>query len=319
MTRAATHAGTWYSNSTARLKKDIHAFLGATDAQKPTQSHLARMIVAPHAGYRYSGNVIGQAYRAVSSFSLPHVKKAESKDEKPIRRIFVFGPSHFYATKQCDLSPFSEFNTPLGTIASDHDVIAALRATKLFGETTAKQDEREHSIEMQLPFIRAQFPNVPIVPILVGNLTRAAELRYASALLPYLLDPSTRVVVSSDFCHYGPRYDFTPRPSKAMSPRAFVETLDMHAIHAISTRSATTFTATLRTHPNTICGRHAISLVLEVITQGGFIKNTPPPVRMLAYAQSHTPATHKHDDGDDDNDDDEDDTNFVSYAALALL
>jgi len=82
---------------------------------------------------------------------------------------------------------------------------------------TKKQDEQEHSLEMHLPFLSKVFQghNVNLVPILVGNLTKAKEQEYGQILAPYLDDNETLFVISSDFCHWGQDFDYMPHDKKS--------------------------------------------------------------------------------------------------------
>ena len=92
----------------------------------------------------------------------------------------------------------------------------SLNFTGKFGQMTKKQDEQEHSLEMHLPFIAKVFKghNVSLVPILVGNLTKAKEKEYGKILAPFFEDKETLFIVSSDFCHWGDDFDYMPHNQK---------------------------------------------------------------------------------------------------------
>ena len=100
-----------------------------------------RAIIAPHAGYRFSGETAAHAYAALSA--------ARSR----VRRVFVLGPSHHWFTRRCALSQMTSYETPLGDLAIDADTYAALRETGKFDTMSKQVDEDEHSIEMHLPYI----------------------------------------------------------------------------------------------------------------------------------------------------------------------
>lgn len=75
-----------------------------------------------------------------------------------------------------------------------------------------KIDEKEHSLEMHIPFIKKVFGDHPMkmVPIMVGNLSAKSEQAYGKKLAPYLQDDQTLFIISSDFCHWGANFDYYP-------------------------------------------------------------------------------------------------------------
>lgn len=103
----------------------------------------ARAIIAPHAGYSYSGPAAAWAYKAV--------------DWSKAKRIFLLGPSHHYYLDNCAFSQCKTYSTPMGDLVLDLDTIAELEKTKLFGKMSRSADENEHSIEMHLPYIYKMF------------------------------------------------------------------------------------------------------------------------------------------------------------------
>lgn len=160
--------------------------------------------------------------------SLPHSK-----------RIFLLGPSHHAYLPNLALSQHTTYATPLGPLPLDLPTIQTLHETGHFGKMSPRTDEDEHSLEMHLPYIHKvlsrTFPNPtsdddnaasfpPLIPILVGNTSPAAEKTYGKLLAPYLADPTSVFVVSSDFCHWGARFSYTyyiPSPPSATSPVPF--------------------------------------------------------------------------------------------------
>ena len=142
-----------------------------------------------------------------------------------ISRIFILGPSHHHHTRIAELSSHAAYATPLRDLQLDLPTIAELRSKggkSLFSSMSVSTDEDEHSIEMHLPFIAhcmtAASQPFTIVPILVGSMSSSTELVLARLLLPYFRSPSTFFVVSSDFCHWGSRFSFTPLPAPSAPP-----------------------------------------------------------------------------------------------------
>jgi hypothetical protein len=157
-------------------------------------------------------------------------------------------------------------------------------------------DEAEHSIEMHLPYVRKVFEgmDIKIVPILVGTMNKTKEKEYGSLLAPYLSRADTFCVVSSDFCHWGSRFDYmhyypepppTDTPSLDLrfsrpSPSSFstfpihasISALDNEAMSLLTLPSSSAsvahdnFAAYLERTRNTICGRHPIGVLLGALT-----------------------------------------------------
>ena len=158
--RRATHAGSWYSNDRAELAAELAGYL---DAALVTCGK-ARAVIAPHAGYSYSGPTAAWAFKHI--------------DRTGIRRVFLLGPSHHVYSPRCSLTTCTEYSTPLGPIQIDVAMNATLRETGLFDDVSAassnpssvgdqsrpspclstsqmprKTDETEHSMELECPFI----------------------------------------------------------------------------------------------------------------------------------------------------------------------
>jgi len=227
-----------------------------------------------HAGYSYSGPAAAWAYRSI--------------DCTGIKRVFILGPSHHKSIDGCDLSPCGSYETPLGPLPLDVDTITdidnaidreKLKKYKKPGQTNYMKvatDEAEHSIEMHLPYVRKVFEGVDIkiVPILVGAMNKDQEMQYGNLLAPYLSREDTFCVVSSDFCHWGSRFDFMhyyPEPPLTDAPSIDLQfskpppsSFSTFPIHA--SISADKFAAYLRRTANTICGRHPIGVLLGALT-----------------------------------------------------
>ncbi|KAL4452235.1 hypothetical protein ABPG75_007897 [Micractinium tetrahymenae] len=248
--RAATHAGTWYSNQGGQLQKQLDQWLEEANAE---EGQHARAIIAPHAGYRYSGHVAAFAYKQI--------------DPSKVRRVFLLGPSHHFYSKHCLLSPAEEYATPLGSACIDAEVYAELRATGKFQEMDGPADEAEHSLELHLPYIVHVMRGHPfmLVPIVVGAVSGEAEAAYGRLLAPYLDDPTNLFVISSDFCHWGRRFGFTYHEPERGPIHASVEWLDRQGMALIEAQDAHGFAAYLKRYGNTICGRHPTAVLLHAL------------------------------------------------------
>lgn len=250
-TRRATHAGSWYTERQEELAAQLAGWLQQADECCGT----ARAIIAPHAGYSYSGPTAAWAYK--------HVQPAG------ITRVFIVGPSHHYYTPRCCVSGCATYATPLGDLALDTATADELRATGAFDVMDVSVDEAEHSIEMHLPYVVHVMGHRPfrIVPVLVGALDEHAEAEYGRLLAPYLLQPETLFIISSDFCHWGRRFKFTHQDPSAGEIFQSIEALDRKGMALIEAQDADGFARYQHTFHNTICGRHPIALLLHALEQ----------------------------------------------------
>ncbi|KAF7784352.1 hypothetical protein Agabi119p4_517 [Agaricus bisporus var. burnettii] len=275
--RGAAHAGSWYTSNAPQLTADLSGWLSLVrprreDEEFPVQG--CKAIIAPHAGYSHCGETGAWAYKSI--------------DPSTTRRVFVIGPSHFWRIDNCALSRCHTYDTPIGTLPVDTDVVVSLYETGLFRWMNLTRDEREHSIEMQLPYLRrvCEGKDIKIVPIMVGDITKEQELEYGRILAPYLAEEGTVFIASSDFCHWGPDYYYTfyfPKPNCAPSEgyqttratppekgyKIWQSTTQLDhigmGILADQDRSALTahrdFHRYLVETDNSICGRHAIGIL----------------------------------------------------------
>ncbi len=145
-----------------------------------------KAIIAPHAGYVYSGPIAGTAYSCLR------------EGHPQVQRVVLMGPSHRAAFSGVAASAADSFETPLGDVRVDRDALVQLLREKLIVENDRAHRD-EHSLEVHLPFVQRLYPDALVIPLLVGD----AEFRRPQEILQELWgDPSTVVVVSSDLSHY---------------------------------------------------------------------------------------------------------------------
>lgn len=279
-TRRASHAGSWYARSSTKLTAELDEWLDEVpdkinDSEVPIKG--ARVIIAPHAGYSYSGPCAAWAYKVF--------------DISTVKRVFVLGPSHTYYLSGCALTTYATYETPLGNLRVDLDTVKQLRDTGKFKDVPRSNDEDEHSLEMHLPYLAKRLTQTigadgaawpPIVPIMVGDNKRDAEKAFGRLLVPYLADPDNAFIVSSDFCHWGGRFGYTKytgdgtvdsvrslgRADKDGLPVPIhegIRVLDHMAMDAIETGSHDAFYDNLKATGNTVCGRHPIGVVMAAL------------------------------------------------------
>ena len=178
----------------------------------------------------------------------------------------------------------------MGDISLDTLTVNALRSSGQFKNMTASEDSDEHSLEMHLPYIYHLFASSQqhgkpplLVPILVGSTKPDVEKAFGTLLAPYMADPKNVFIVSSDFCHWGSRFNYTyylpssaSDPAKGVSLRSrdepddppiheSIARIDKLAMNGVESAQHDAFLATLRDTGNTVCGRHPIGVAMAAI------------------------------------------------------
>ncbi len=193
--RPYLNTGPWYPSDPAQLQRMLDVFFN--EPPPPEQGIAVRAIVAPHAGFQYSGRCAARAYRAIPP-------------TQDIRRVILLGSSHRSGFYGACVDDHDAWATPLGAVAVDGDACRALARDRLF-RTDRGVMRHEHALENQLPFLQQALAGreYRIIPILFGSLKNSDFSRMASAIRP-LIDGRTLVVASSDLTHYGADFGYTP-------------------------------------------------------------------------------------------------------------
>ncbi|CAK75561.1 unnamed protein product (macronuclear) [Paramecium tetraurelia] len=248
--REATHAGSWYIGDRKQLDAQLNDFLSKAKAETIPN---IKAIIGPHAGFSYSGPTAAFAYQ--------HLVQKEGM------KVFLLGPCHHTYIKGIGLSELEIYETPLGNIELDQPTIKQLSAElkKNFIFTNKEVEEEEHSLEMHLPFIYKVFPKCKLIPIMVGATTEQQDAQVASVLVKYFVDPNTVFVISSDFCHWGKSFRYTPYNKEHGEIHQSITQLDGQAIKLIESHNIPEFYKYLEDTKNTICGRHPICVLLNII------------------------------------------------------
>jgi AmmeMemoRadiSam system protein B len=171
-------AGTFYPASKAALELAVETYLAPARRTTP----MPKAIVAPHAGYIYSGPIAGSAFALLEPY------------RDAIERVVLVGPAHRAWVDGLASPDAAALRTPLGDVAVD---VASLDALQIPGSAAAHQ--REHSLEVELPFLQRVAPRARVVPLAAG---RGADL--ARVLESLWGGPETVIVISSDLSHYLP-------------------------------------------------------------------------------------------------------------------
>ena len=210
-----------------------------------------------------------------------------------MKRVFIVGPSHHIRLSGCALSSVSTYKTPLYDLRIDQDIYRELYETEVFEEMSLQTDEDEHSIEMHLPYVAKvmEGQSFTIVPILVGSLSPEKEALYGKLLSKYLGQTENLFVISSDFCHWGSRFNYQYYDKKWGAIYQSIEQLDRLAMDVIESIRPPDFTSYLREYGNTICGRHPIGVLLNAASELSKSQNNSESgreisLKFLKYAQS---------------------------------
>jgi hypothetical protein len=237
-------AGRFYPANAKELRSLVESCLAEAQAVEFKGRLLA--LIAPHAGYEFSGKVAGWSFK--------QVRKGE------FQRVIVLATSHYGEFRGFSIMDVGAYATPLGEVPLDRAACVKLAGHELHVRSDATQTP-EHSVEVELPFLQAALGEFQLVPILVGYLEPGDAKEIAAALREYLT-PSTLVVVSSDFTHYGANYDYVPFTKDVEQN---LRKLDMGAVSLILAKDYDGYVQYMRNPAPTICGRYAIEVLLKLL------------------------------------------------------
>jgi len=186
-----------------------------------------------------------------------------------VSRVFLLGPSHHVYAQECMLSRAATYSTPLGDVEVDAEVYSSLVSSRLFSRMSLDVDEAEHSLELHLPYIAwlMRGRRFTLVPIMVGALNPQSEAEYGHILAPYLDQAENLFIISSDFCHWGSRFDFTFYDSTKGQIFESIQWLDLKGMEVLSQGDPEAFREYMHRYSNTICGRHPIAVLLQMMKQ----------------------------------------------------
>ncbi len=272
-------AGSWYSSDAAALRHELQTLIRKTGIVEKEGSP-PRALIVPHAGYMYSGRTAAHAFARVA--------------ECPYRRVIVLGPTHRVPLRNAVSVPeATHYETILGEIPIDTDLISRLCQDPYFRIVRGAQPG-EHSVEIMFPFLQVALRDFLLVPLVAGQLDERAVRAVAHRLREELED-QTLLVISTDFTHYGGRFDYVPFTENVEEN---LRQLDFGAFDFIRRRDLAGFHRFLVETGATICGRDTLSILLALMEDG------QQEVRLLRYETSGTSTG--------------DWTNVVSYIAAEV-
>ena len=223
-------AGLFYPIDPSQLRSDVEDMLAG--ARSIATAIRPAILIVPHAGYVYSGPIAATGYRLLAGLD-------------GLRRVVMVGPSHYVPFSGLALPGVGRMQTPLGIVELDQAGVSELLKDPLV-EESPEAHRREHSLEVQLPFLQVVAPDVALIPLLTG----ALEPEAASVVIEPLLDNETLLLVSSDLSHY--------------HDAATARWLDAEAVAAIE-----------RLDPDGLgreaaCGRTGIQIALHIAARRGY-------------------------------------------------
>lgn len=259
--RESALAGAWYPDDPQELSDYVDGLLDAAKTEPPSEK--IRALIAPHAGYVYSGATAAEVFNLVRG--------------REYRRVIVLAPSHLSGFRSLSIAEVDAYETPLGRVPLDRQAIAGLRGSELVIADPAAH-AREHAIEIELPLLqRALTPGWKLVPVLVGRLD-GDDYGKAADLLRPLADNDTLVVVSTDFTHFGTRFGFMPFPPDGGAGER-IRALDDGAIERILAGDGPGLLDYQVKTGITICGFRPLALLLHMLPKDARVDR-------VAYATS---------------------------------
>lgn len=197
MRREPVVAGMFYPAEPGRCRAEVAHLLDAARPSVPSDGFFAGLV--PHAGWSYSGLVAARTFAALAQSGTP-------------RSVVIFGAVHTWGARQPSLYARGTWDTPLGPLPVDEalaEEILRLAEGQVVDNPGAHSDE--HSIEVELPFLKHLFPEASIVPLMVPPDEDATTVGEIVARAIGQRGREVYLLGSSDLTHYGPRYGFAPR------------------------------------------------------------------------------------------------------------
>ena len=244
-------SGQFYTNNPSKLSSQIEAFLDAVpDA---SQTLHVEVLVSPHAGYIYSGGVAAHGYKLIQN--------------KPYKTVVIIAPSHHFSFDSFSVWQEGKFETPLGMIEIDEKFAKELTGLNKKFVSDQRVFEREHSLEVQLPFLQKTLTDFKIVPIISGHTSYELCEEMAKALDKLIADrDDILVIASSDLSHFH-NYNFA-------------KNMDRRTIQCVENLRIEDFWNKIRSGEMEMCGFIPVTVSMLFAKQRGL------EAKILNYANS---------------------------------
>ncbi len=271
ITQKAHLTSAWYPQEKTELTKELKFYIKKAQEKFKLKNNPAdiKIIIAPHAGYYYSGLCAATAYQTLLSENIKNSK---------IKNIIILSPSHTKNFEGIATPNFDNYENCLGSIDIDKNKIEKLKTNSSY-KFVEKVFEQEHAIEIQLPFLQHTVENFTIIPLIVGYI-KEQDYKIIANHLKNIIDENTLIVISSDFIHYGKNYDYTPFDIFILDNIRYYDT---EALYAIGKQSYNNFNTLLKKTNATICGQNCIKILLKLLEEKPFGEIEP---RLTCYYTS---------------------------------
>ncbi|MFB0566455.1 MAG: AmmeMemoRadiSam system protein B [Candidatus Aminicenantaceae bacterium] len=243
--------GKFYYKNKSLLSLQIDSFLKNVKISNIPPGEL-QVIVVPHAGYVYSGQIAAYSYKLVQG--------------RDYEKVIIIGPSHRYGFEGCSIYPQGAYQTPLGV--TDIDSVLASKLSKATGFTYIPQaHQSEHSVEVQIPFIQKTLPQAKIVPIVMGLPKKKTIHALAKALAEVVPKKKALIVASTDLSHF--------------EPKTKANKIDANTISLLQSLKTGTLIRKAERYENIMCGGGPVVSALLYTQERG-----KPKVHVLKYGDS---------------------------------
>ncbi len=262
--RQAFRAGSFYPADARSCHRQIEDCLG--QYQPPAIPEKVIAGIVPHAGWMFSGPTAAKVYKSI-------------QQKSSVETFLIFGAVHVWGVgRQAAIFARGAWQTPCGPIEIDEelaDTILAEAREEVVADPSAH--EREHSIEVQIPFIQHLFPDAKLVPIMVSPEKLAVRLGEKIGKLLAHYEKPVCVIGSTDLTHYGPSFGFIPYGigEQSLAP---MKDNDRHLLQLAAEMNAEAVIAEAEQHRNA-CGAGAIAATVTVAkalgaSQGYLLEHT---------------------------------------------
>jgi AmmeMemoRadiSam system protein B/AmmeMemoRadiSam system protein A len=248
--RKSVCAGSWYDNKPEALSRQLERYLLQAETNAPTEGIVG--LIAPHAGYVYSGPIAAFSYRLVFG--------------KDYDTVIIIGTAHRYGFRGCSIYLQGGYETPFGVAEIDETLASEISKSSGF-KFIPKAHTQEHSVEMQLPFVQKVLPGAKIVPIVMGTPSKKTISSLVEAFVKTLSGKKVLIVASTDLSHFFPKGKANAVDKETL---ALIESLDTDIILKKMGRGE-----------NIMCGGGPVAAVLLYAKKMG-----NPKVETLKYADS---------------------------------
>ena len=187
--RKSIIAGSWYPGAPETLRSQIQGFIKAVPDRPEITGELIALI-APHAGYVYSGGVAAHAYKLLLT--------------QPFTQVVIIAPSHRHPFKGASIDLKTAYETPLGLIPVDRLLAQSLFEKSSIFKYVPQGHDQEHSLEIQLPFLQETLGKFSMVPIIQGSQDLSTCEEIARTLAEVLKGKKVLLIASSDLSHFHP-------------------------------------------------------------------------------------------------------------------